>query len=117
MSTFRWLLPVSVALCLLVRVSPADEPKKEVPPAFKEYVGIYTKSDPKVLIILQQPKVKQLGDRAFLVGTPVHVVAISEEPGVMLEPNKVIVRWIALAEVLAMYEFDDAKGYRRLSAE
>src|SRR5262245_47735771 len=108
MNTFRWLLPVSVAVCLLARASPADEPKKEVPPAFKEYVGIYTKSDPKLLIILQHPTVKQLGDRAFLVGTPVQVASTSEEPGIILEPDKAIVRWIALAEVLAMYEFDDA---------
>jgi hypothetical protein len=110
MNAYRWLLPVSVAVCLLVGASPADEPKKEVPSAFKEYVAIYTKSDPKRRVILHQPKVKQLGDRAFLVGTPVEYFA--DPRG--LTPEKALVRWIVLAEVLEMYEFDDVKGYQLL---
>jgi len=93
-----------------VRASPADAPKKEVLSTFKEYVAIYTKSDPKLRVILLQPKVKQLGDRAFLVGTPVEYVA--DPRG--LTPHKALVRWIALAEVLEMYEFDDVKGYQLL---
>jgi hypothetical protein len=87
--------------------------RRRLHPAFKQYVGIYTKNKPKHQVILQQPKVKQLGDRAFLVGTPVEYASnFVEKPNSRLTPEKEVIRWIALSEVVEMYEFDDIKGYQ-----
>jgi hypothetical protein len=90
--------------------------KVEKPPVFKEYVSINIKSNPPTPVILQHAKVKQLGDRTFVVGTPVRVTLILEQPKARLIPDKAFVRWIALAEVVEMYEFDDVKGYLQLGA-
>jgi hypothetical protein len=106
------LSALSIAPPLLAPCSFADE-AKEARPTFKQYVGVYTRSSPKHQVILQQLKVRRLGDRDFLVGTPVeYETGFTEEPKSRLTASKAVVKWIALAEVIGMYEFDDIRGYR-----
>jgi hypothetical protein len=102
------LLPSLLAFIVTGTHSSAQEPKKEAPAAFKQYLGVYTKSFPQQQIVLQHARVTKRGDRTFLVGTPVAV----EENSTRLTANKDVVWWVALAEVAEFYEFDDLKGYR-----
>ena len=112
MSSFPSSLLLSIALCLLATPSSAVEPKKEESPGFKkQYVGIFTKSSPKQQVILRQPTLRQLGDRAFLVGTSVNYDARLEFKK-RLSEDRPIVRWVALTEVIEMYEFDNIDEYR-----
>jgi hypothetical protein len=112
MSSFRWFLLLSIGLCLLVTPSSAVEQKKEEPPGFKkQYVGIFTKSSPKQQVILRQPTLRQLGDRAFLVGTSMTYDGRLEYKQ-RLSEDKPIIRWVALTEVIEMYEFDNINEYR-----
>jgi len=102
------LLLSLIALLAISAPSFAQEPKKEASPAFKQYLGVYTKNAPQQQIVLQHAKIKQLGDRTFLVGTPVAV----KENSTKLEARKDVVWWIALSEVTEFYEFEEVRGYR-----
>src|SRR5262249_47029961 len=104
----RVFLPTLFALLAISAHSSAQPQQPQKPFAFKQYLGVYTKSSPQEQIILQGAKIHQLGDRAFLLGTPVAV----EENSTKLTANKDVNWWIALAEVTEFYEFDDIKGYR-----
>ena len=103
--------PVSALLALLacsILAGPAaaQDGKKDDAAKFKQYVGVYTRNQPQ--LVLKNPAVRQLGDRSFLVGTPVDV----EENATRLTARTGVVWWVALAEVTEFYEFDDARGYK-----
>jgi hypothetical protein len=85
----------------------AGQEKKDDAGRFKAYVGVYTRHSAQQLV-LKNPAVKQLGDRSFLVGTPVDV----EDNGTRLTARTGTVWWVGLSEVTEFYEFDDARGYR-----
>ena len=112
MTPYRWILLPLIGGCLLVLPSSAEEPKKESPAFTKQYLGIFTRSAPKQQIIIQHAKLRQLGGRTFLVGTSVKYDSRFVDPKDRLEPNKAVVRWVLLAEVIEMYEFDDVAGYQ-----
>jgi hypothetical protein len=97
---------LALGACVLLTGTAATQEKKDDSARFKQYVGVYTRDKPQ--LVLKSPAVRQLGDRSFLVGTPVEV----EENATRLTPRAGIVWWVALAEVTEFYEFDDARGYR-----
>jgi hypothetical protein len=106
-STQQFLLAV-VALVAFSTRGYAQPQQPQKPVAFKQYLGVYTKSSPQQQIVLESARIHQLGDRTFLLGTPVAV----EENSTKLTARKGVIWWIALAEVTEFYEFDDVKGYR-----
>ncbi len=95
-------------LVCLAGSAPANDPKTDAP-ALKKYVGVYTRSQPKTQLILQNPKIRLLANRPFLVGTPVNYLPADEE----LQPFKNAVRWVAWEEVIEFYEFDNVRGIMR----
>jgi hypothetical protein len=102
----RWRLPAFLVLVVLAAPTPGQEAKKD-DSTFKQYLGIYTKNTPQQ-IVLKGVKLKQLGDRSFLVGTPVVV----EDDATRLTARTGVVWWVGLSEVTEFYEFDDVRGYR-----
>ena len=102
------LLPAMIGLVAINAYSSTQGPKKDGTAAFKRYVGVYTKKFPLQQMVLQNARIKQLGNRAFLVGTPVGEANNSRK----LTTRNSVVWWLPLSEVTEFYEFDDSKGYR-----
>jgi hypothetical protein len=100
-------LVLLTSLTAFAVVATAQEPKKEKP-ALKKYVGVYTKTYPKKQIILQDPKIRQLGNHTFLVGTPVGV----SMNGTKFTPKQGVSWSVALSEVIEFYEFSVVKGFQ-----
>jgi hypothetical protein len=101
----RWAF--AFPLALVVCTAGIAQDKKDDSSRFKQYVGVYTRHSAQQLV-LKNPAIRQLGDRSFLVGTPVDV----EENATRLTARSGVVWWVGLSEVTEFYEFDDARGYR-----
>jgi hypothetical protein len=114
MRTSRTVLELLLIAALLQRATAsADEPKREAAPEFKNLLAVSVKGRGKTPVILKDVRVRQLGERAFLVGTPCEYVVDKDKGQVSLQPDMEIVRWLPVGEVAEFYEFKDYDGYLR----
>jgi hypothetical protein len=110
----RVILPACAAIVLTVvwaaSRSPGDEPKPKPEGDFAPKVLMVICRDPSKGAILGEAKVRPLGGRAFLVGKT--LIDDGADSAWSNAPH-----WLALDEVVEMYEFPNLDAARKAQAE